>query len=157
MSIQIPNLHTSNATRASVNHAMVVLSARKDATHSGQFVVDGDLRFLSSDAYPTGNLSIRIDLSDSAKGVVNIKTVEQLDTTGKHTPTAFATGRCNVDLDTRAVGCRYWLMLVDNRAASGGGTPDVIGFLIFDRNGRRVAYGTGPVVKGNVTVGPSRE
>ena len=156
MSIQIPNLHTSNQTRASVERAVVVLTARKDASHSGQFIVNGDLRFLSSDAYPTGSLSIRTDLSDSAKGVVTIKTVEQLDTTGKHTPTLFSTGRCSVDLDKKAVGCRYWLMLVDNRAAAGG-TPDVIGFLIYDRNGKRVAYGTGPVVTGSVTVAPSSD
>jgi hypothetical protein len=36
-------------------------------------------------------------------------------------------------------------------------TPDVISFLIYDRNGKRVAYGTGPVAKGEVTVAPTSE
>ena len=52
-----------------------------------------------------------------------VKTVEQLDTTGKHTPTAYATGR----------------------------------FLVYDRNGKRVAYGTGPLSKGDVTIASTSE
>lgn len=62
MSIQIPNLHTFNQKQALVERGVVVLTARKDSSQSGQFVVNGDLRFLSSDPYPTGSLSIRIDL-----------------------------------------------------------------------------------------------
>ena len=49
-------------------------------------------------------------------------------------------------------GCRFWLMLADNKQANAQGTPDVVGFLIFDGTGKRVAYGTGPVVDGDIEV-----
>lgn len=156
MSIQIPSLHTSNKTNAKAD-ATVFIQRRKDAVHSGQFTVKGTLKFdPTADDYPSGSLTIKVDLSDSAKGAFVIRTVEQLDTTGKHTPTVYATGRCSADVDTRAAGCRYWLLMADNKREGEDETADVISFLIYDRSGKRVAYGTGPV-KGDVTVGPTGE
>jgi len=154
MSIQIPNLHTSNKTRTEVREgATVIIRRRKDLNHAGQFTVRGILQFNPLvDDYPSGTLTIEVDLSDSAKGVFVVKTVEQLDTTGKATPTTYATGRCSADVDAKVVGCRYWLMLVDNKRPTEQETPDVISFLIFDRNGKRVAYGTGPVARGDVSI-----
>ncbi|HXT40413.1 MAG TPA: hypothetical protein VN887_10355 [Candidatus Angelobacter sp.] len=159
MSIQIPNLHTSNPTLVNVREgATVVIRRRKDALHAGQFTVKGTLKFNPAvDAYPAGALTISVDLSDSARGVFIATTVEQLDTTGKHTPTAYATGRCSIRADVKAFGCRYWLMLADNKRVNEKETPDVISFLIFDRNGKRVAYGTGPVVKGDVAIAPTAQ
>ena len=93
MSIQIPNLHTSNKTKAVVKAAKVFIGCRKDALHTGTFTIRGQLTFdPATDAYPGGSLVILVDLSDSAKGTFNIKTVEQLDTTGKHSPTVYVTG-----------------------------------------------------------------
>jgi hypothetical protein len=157
MSIQIPNLHTSNKTAVEVG-AQVVIKRRQDAAHAGEFSIKGSLSFNpATDDYPSGAMTIKVDLSDSAKGAFVIKTVEQLDTTGKHTPTAYATGRCAADTDAKAVGCRYWLMFADNKREREEQTPDVISFLIYDRNGKRVAYGTGPVAKGDVTVAATSE
>jgi hypothetical protein len=158
MSIQIPNLHTSNKTKAQVG-AEVFIARRQSAGNSGVFKVKGALSFdPSTDAYPSAtSLTINVDLSDSAKGVFLVKTVEQLDTMGKHTPMLFATGRCNADADGQPQGCRYWLMLVDNKSVSEPQTPDVIGFVVYDRGGKRIAYGTGPVTKGDVTVVPNGE
>lgn len=157
MSIQIPNLHTSNRTKAEAR-ARVFILRRQDGVHAGEFTVQGTLSFNPlTDAYPSGSLNIRVDLTDSARGTFVVKTVEQLDTTGKHTPTVFATGRCSADIDQKAVGCRYWLMMADNKREREEQTPDVISFLIYDRNGRRVAYGTGPVSKGDVLVSPTSE
>src|SRR6266851_3139514 len=121
MSIQIPNLHTSNRTRVDADPiATVFIARRKDATHSGLFTVRGNLAFNpTTDVYPSGSMLIRVDLSDSVSGAFTVKTVEQLDTTGKHTPTAYGTGRCSFqpssDRDREAIGCRYWIMLVDNK------------------------------------------
>ncbi|HMJ64361.1 MAG TPA: hypothetical protein VK615_03330 [Candidatus Binatia bacterium] len=157
MSIQIPNLHTSNRTRAKVK-ARVAIARRADAAHAGVFDVRGTLAFdPAADDYPGGALTIVVDLSDSAKGTFVVRTVEQLDATGKHTPTLFATGRCSIDADVKAVGCRYWLMMADNKRPDEEKTPDVISFLIYDRNGKRVAYGTGPVQEGDVAIGPTSE
>src|SRR5204862_1577231 len=101
--------------------------------------------------YPAGNISIKTNLSDSVKGVFTSTSIEIINSFGKHTPTIFLTGRCTLKLSediARPKGCRYWLMIADNRAAEGGrGTPDIIGFAIHDRLGNRVAYGTGSVIK----------
>lgn len=157
MSIQIPNLHTSNKTEVQAA-AEVSIRRRQDAGHTGVFTVRGTLTFNpATDDYPSGTLRIRVDLSDSAKGTFVVRTVEQLDTTGKHTPTAYATGRCAADVDVQASGCRYWLMLADNKREGEEQTPDVISFLVYDRNGKRVAYGTGPVAKGDVTIASTSE
>jgi len=118
MSIQIPNLHTSNKTSARVK-ARVFIARRKDSVHAGEFTVQGNLSFNpATDDYPKATLSIRVDLSDSAKGTVVIKTVEQLDTTGKHTPTLFASGRCNLDADVKAAAPESRVMVT--RAAGHG-------------------------------------
>lgn len=166
MSIQIPNVHSSNKSQASARGATVLISSRKDNTYAGIFTVQGTLSF-TSPGYPTGNLTIKVDLNDSAKGVFIIKTVEQLDTTGRKTPTVYASGRCTADADgVKTPLCRYWLMMVDNKSSRGvpskgpapqGATPDIISFLIYDSTGKRLAYGTGPVMKGDVTVAPSNE
>jgi hypothetical protein len=51
-------------------------------------------------------------------------------------------------------GCRYWLMIADNVGhTTTAPTPEVVGFLIFNGQGKRVAYGTGPVSSGHITVG----
>jgi hypothetical protein len=43
-------------------------------------------------------------------------------------------------------------MLIDNKKPSGSGTPDIISFLVFDKTGKRMAYGTGPVVEGDIDI-----
>ena len=45
-------------------------------------------------------------------------------------------------------------MVADNRQGTDQGTPDVVGFAIHDRTGARIAYGTGPMRSGNITVAP---
>ncbi len=70
------------------------------------------------------------------------------------------TGRCNGDLSGVGAevpkGLRYWLMIADNGRDAAGreGTPDIVGFAIHDRNGARVAYGTGPLKSGDFKVTP---
>ena len=157
MSIQIPNLHTSNKTAVKAS-ATVFINRRKDSTHSGEFSVKGALSFdPATDTYPTGTMTLSVDLTDSAKGVFVTTSVEQLDTTGRATPTAYATGRCKADIGDKGLGCRYWIMFADNKQVTEEQTPDVISFLVYDRNGKRVAYGTGPVAKGDVGVAPTAE
>jgi hypothetical protein len=60
-------------------------------------------------------------------------------------------GRCKADV----AGCRFWLMIADNRRGDAKGTPDVVSFLVFNSVGQRVAYGTGPVLKGDLQVSPT--
>ncbi len=157
MSIQIPNLHTSNKTAVKVS-AQVFIQRRKTGSLTGVFGVKGALAFdPATNTYPAGTLTITTDLSDSVNGVFVATSVEQLDTTGRATPTAYATGRCKADIGDKGLGCRYWIMFADNKQAKDERTPDVISFLVYDRNGKRVAYGTGPVADGDVAVAPTAE
>ena len=159
MSIQIPNLHTSNNTEVNImKGALVSIKGRHDSSHAGEFFIEGYLKFdATTDQYPSAHLTMKIDLSDSAKGTVLIDSVEQLDSLGRDTPTAYATGRCVIDTDYKTAGCRYWCLFANNKNSREKETPDTISFLIFDRNGKRVAYGTGPVVKGDIAISPSHE
>ena len=158
MSLQIPNLFISSKSAAK-GKALVGIKKRQDPTHAGEFTVTLSIGFNPAvDDYPSGSIQIEIDLNDSLKCVAIAKTIEQINSMGKATPTLFVTGRCVVDPKENSPmprGCRYWLMVADNSRDEHQETPDIIGFVIYDRAGKRVAYGTGPVKKGNVTVAPS--
>ena len=107
--------------------------------------------------YPTGGVRIDVDLSDSFKGSAESTSIEQVNSFGKHTPTSVITGRCRVALQepgTAPVGCRFWLLIANNKKAGEQGTPDIAGFVVYDRNGNRVAYGTGPL-EGDIEVSPT--
>lgn len=59
-------------------------------------------------------------------------------------------------------GCRYWIMLADNHQgdnalSTSDSTADVVGVLVTNGRGRRIAHGTGPVVSGDISVSPSRD
>jgi len=150
---QIPTLQVCNQTAAK-GLATVKIASRADATHNGTFKVRLEVKCDPADGYPSGALSFAgISMSDSiAQGTINATTFEQMTSTGKHTPTFFVNGRCTAD---GVRGCRYWLMIADNSRAGSKGTPDVVSFLVFDGNGKRVAYGTGPVADGDLEVAPT--
>jgi hypothetical protein len=100
-------------------------------------------------------------MNDSlVQGTITATTFEQVTSTGQATPTIFLNGRCSVGSTSTAPinGCRYWLMIADNGQTSTAGvvaTPEVASFLVFNGMGQRIAYGTGPVVSGHITVAPT--
>jgi hypothetical protein len=149
---QIPTLQVCNLTKVE-GRAYVHILSRSDATHSGVFGIGIEVKCDPAGLpYPDGGLEIRVDMSDSlVQGTIVGETVDQLTSTGKHSPTAYLSGRCRAE---QVSGCRYWLTLADN-GEDQQGTPDVVGFLVFDGTGTRVAYGTGPVVDGDITVSPT--
>ena len=152
--IQIPSLQVCNATKLSAN-TFVIIDTRAGAPYTGFFSLRGNLYCnpAAGTVYPTGVLGIYgISMNDSTiQGDVTFTTFEQVTSGGKYTPTLWVSGRC------RAVGvrgCHYWLMAVDNvPGAPLGKTFDVVSFLILDENGKRVAYGTGNVVDGDLKIG----
>jgi hypothetical protein len=146
MTIQIPNFHVSDRSKISGSGGVALLPNRKDAAHSGTFKIKVDVAFDPAvNDYPTGNVRIDVDLTDSFKGSADSSSIEQVNSFGKHTPTAVITGRCKVEASNAPVGCRFWLMIANNKKPAQQGTPDVVGFVIYDRKGDRVAYGTGPL------------
>jgi hypothetical protein len=165
---QIPTLQVCNLTSATGN-ATVTILARKSVVppvSAGTFTVSFGTPLNCNPpnvSFPSGQFSITIDMTDTNAAVnkttINSTTIEQVTTTGHDTPTLYMNGRCNFPTSVAGIppqqGCRYWLMIADNvpHASAAGGTPEVIGFLIFNGKGERVAYGTGPVSSGHITVG----
>ncbi len=150
----IPAFHVSGKSQAE-GTGKVFIDTRKDAVSSGIFEFSVFAQFNPAiNDYPTGTLKLKIDLSDSAKGVFTSTSIELINSFGKHNPTIFLTGKgkMKTNLKKPPVGLRFWLMIADNGNKK---TPTVAGFAIHDRNGDRVAYGTGPFVAGNVKVDPN--
>jgi hypothetical protein len=155
MTIQISNFHVSDKSKIVGSGKVPLLPHRQDAIHTGIFSVEVRVGFdPGADDYPSGSVRIDVDLSDSFKGSATSTTIEQVNSFGKHTPTSVITGRCKVALEetgTAPVGCRFWLLIANNKKPSEPGTPDIVGFVVYDRHGNRVAYGTGPL-QGDIEV-----
>ena len=129
------------------------LTRRIDAVHSGTFSLQIDLRCSpEGEPYPAGGGSLNSDLTDSLKGSISLNVFEQVTTTGEVTPTAYMNGRCDAE---GIRGCRFWLSIADNGTPDRGDTSDVIGFVVLDGNGKRIAYGTGPLMEGDLHVAPN--
>jgi len=147
---QIPTLQVCNATSAQ-GEGGVKIASRADISHTGTFRVRLEVKCDPADGYPTGTLTIAaISMSDSiVQGNLTATSFEQMTSTGKHTPTLYVNGRCKAE---GVRGCRYWLLIANNKKATAPGTPDVVSFLVFDGTGKRVAYGTGPLADGDLEV-----
>ena len=147
---QIPTLQVCNGTKAS-GGARVHLTARKDALNSGDFELKIEAGCdPAGNGYPSGSISMDFSLSDSSVKNLRVTSIEQMTTTGKHTPAMYLNGRCLAN--DGAVPCHVWLMIADNRPVNSTGTPDVIGVLVVDKTGKRITYGTGPIVSGDIAV-----
>lgn len=147
---QIPNIFLNNKTRIR-GQAIIHIFSREHGT-SGTFTINIRADCRPPD-YPNGRLKMEIDMSDSSIVFLDSTTVEALSSTGLHSPTAYIMGRCEVKSPNASFkGCHYWITLADNEKEFARETPDVVGFLVLDGNGNRLAYGTGPVVEGDIRV-----
>lgn len=152
---QIPALEVCTPTLVK-GDAVVEIASRalpSDPSLPGYFKVEIAVSFApeAGGGYPEGTLEIRATMSEMHPEALLITAVtsEQLTATGKQSPTAFLSGRCKVQGFS---GCRFWMMVADNN--QGGKTPDIIGFLVVNGRGNRIAYGTGSVVDGDIYVSP---
>ncbi|MEC4675266.1 MAG: hypothetical protein VST68_13840 [Nitrospirota bacterium] len=197
MQPQIPSLQTCNKTKVEAR-AKVYIGSRSDAERPGAFGIVLEAKCHPRPGYPRGKVElIELNMTDSwVHGVIVATTIDQMTSTGGHSPMAFLSGRCQVrhigppvveveptgaltetELDDVAVavdpnilplpspnpfsGCRYWIMLADNQegdnaVGSPQDTADVVGVLVMNGRGRRIAHGAGPVVSGEVSISPSR-
>ena len=148
--VQIPTLQVCNFTVAKGN-AVVKIQSRADSQHQGAFRIRLEINCdPERGGVPGGSVAVTdISMSDSTLApAFTSKTIEQVTSGGKHSPIAFLNGRC----DWHGTPCRYWITLADNKKAGVRGTPDVVGFLVFDTKGKRIAYGIGPVADGDIAV-----
>jgi hypothetical protein len=152
--IQIPTLQVCNDTKLAANNAVVIVETRKSPSFTGFFSLRGTLECVptSGIVYPTGTLGIfGINMNDShILGDVTFTTFDQVTSGGRATPTMWVSGQCKA---ANVKGCHYWLMAANNAQGHPvGKTFDVVSFLILDETGKRVAYGTGNVVDGDLTI-----
>jgi hypothetical protein len=131
-----------------------VWESRRDAQHSGRFQVTMDLG-CSGDAseVQVRNLEIHAqELADNDAGIERVISddgVVRLVSIGPAmTPTAFVSGPCRGGGPN---GCQFWLMLVDN-GSDLAKAPDLVAFLVSDRSGKRLAYGVGPILQGDLSI-----
>ncbi len=150
--VQIPTLQVCNAGQAN-GTAQVYLSRRDDLNSAGTIditVTNVGCDPQSSSPYPTGTITMRFSLSENSISDMQVTLIEQMTTIGKHTPTTYMNGRCTANGGT--VPCHFWLMLADNKVLSIDSPPDVVGVLVVDKAGNRLAYGTGPIKTGDISV-----
>ena len=152
--LSIPAFHVSDKSKVQ-GVGDVFIQSRKDAASSGVFTLRLDVKFDPAvDLYPVGTLFIKTDLNEGAKGSFTATSIELINSYGRITPAVYLTGRCNDDIQPDAKGCRFWVMIANNKKAAQDGTPDIVGFAIHDNNGNRIAYGTGPLKSGDFEVEP---
>jgi len=110
--------------------------------------------------YGVGSIGFHnISLDDSLVSTAVVSTsIDQITTTGRETPTIYITGRCKVEAPStidnkRFEGCKFWAMIADNFDPTGAqdSSPDIVSFLVFNGQGQRISYGTGPL-KGDIFV-----
>ena len=150
---QIPTLQVCNGTKAT-GGANVFLSKRVEPGKTGLFNIRISVTCdLATNGFPTGSVDMQFSLSDSSITNFRAVSIDQLTTTGKHTPTMYLNGRCMANGGT--IPCHYWLTLSNNKDPNVAGTPDVVGVLVVDKTGKRLTYGTGPVRGGDINVEPT--
>ena len=150
--VQIPTLQVCNIGKA-FGTAQVYLSRRVDMSSAGTIDItsmDVGCDSTSSNPYPFGTFSMRFSITESTISDLRVTLIEQMTTVGKHTPTTYMNGRCSANGGT--VPCHFWLMLADNHSSSLDSPADVLSVLVVDRMGNRLAYGTGPIKTGEITV-----
>jgi hypothetical protein len=154
MSVSIPAFHVSDVSRVS-GSGEVFIASRQDAASSGNFIIKLSVAFNPAlNDYPFGSVFIKTDMSDGAKTSFEATSIELINSYGKHNPTVYITGTCKAGSPLNQKGLRFWMMLANNKQANANGTPDVVGFVIHDNLGSRIAYGTGPMKNGDITIDP---
>jgi hypothetical protein len=160
---QIPTLQVCNLTpnmsiKSTPTAKVTILSRVDNVPHNGTFTVSISMS-CDANGFPTGSLSISaLSMSESSvQGTITATTFEQLTSTGMATPTAYMNGRCTFPTAAGGpAGCHYWILLADNKQSLTPvpvqTTADIISFLVIDKSGKRVAYGTGPVTSGNIDI-----
>lgn len=156
MATSIPALHVSNKSMVK-GGGDIFIQSRQDIAHTGIFHVKLAVNFDPAiNDYPVGNIHIECNLSDGPIGSFDSTTIELINSHGKHNPTVFITGQCKDGINPDAKGCRYWLMIANNKTSPNHDkVADIVSFTIHDRNGNRIAYGTGSVRTGDFTVAPN--
>ncbi len=173
---QIPTLQVCNLTAGKVvtssGSPQVHIASRAKGAFTGTFTVTVNA-YCDSNGFPQGSVTIsKISMSDTDSqvvvgSVISSYRIDQITSTGTDNPTAYISGLCNNSLQITplivpfSTPCHFWILFAHTGDEAIGGTasigPDIVSFLLVDRSGKRIAYGTGPVTPftGSITVTPT--
>lgn len=150
--IMIPTLQVCNIGKAS-GTAQIYLSRRDDLPNAGTIDITMDnvgCDSQSSTPYPHGTISMRFSMSDTTISDMQVTLIEQMTTFGKHTTTMMMNGRCTANGGT--IPCHFWLLLSNNKWSAIDSPADVASVLVVNSMGSYLAYGTGPIKSGDISV-----
>jgi hypothetical protein len=154
--VQIPPLLVGNNTQVK-GKATVNLGVQ------GSFMLEIDVRCdQTTNGFPKGSLNFTVPTTGESllQGPLTVGEranpvyFNQLTSTGNKAPTAFLLAMCEGTTTKPVFHGWIWIMIADNKL-SGSKLPDIVSFLVLDTSGKRVAYGTGPVTSGDLTVAPT--
>ena len=97
MQPQVPTLQTCNKTKVE-GRAKVHIGSRSDSERPGTFGIVVEAKCHPRQGYPRGKVElIKLNMTDSwVHGVIVATTIDQMTSTGGHSPMAFLSGRCRV-------------------------------------------------------------
>ena len=164
---QIPTLQVCNLTGG-----MAVSSAGVPQVHipsrvPGGFTGSVDVKVgatCDANGFPAGAVTLSaLSMNDSlAEGVISSVRIDQITSTGTVNPTAYLSGLCLAQIGSAAgtvtrIPCHFWILFAHagspNEPTSVGGVGvDTVSFLVFDKTGKRIAYGTGQVTAGSGSI-----
>ncbi len=95
-----------------------------------------------------GSILVKADLRDSLKATFTATSIELINAHHNHEQAVYLTGNCKATTENPPDGLRYWVKVAYDQYKKDA--PECVGFVVHDKNGNRVAYGTGPLVSGNI-------
>ena len=147
----IPAFIVSNQCKVS-GQGNIFIESRNKLGFGGKFIININVNFNpATNEYPVGSLTIETDLSDSQRDIFKTEHIDSINLHGLDNPTVFLTGRVNDNL-ANYKGCTFWLMIANNKPREVQRGFDVVSFVINDGKGQYVAYGTGTLREGDISV-----
>ncbi len=97
-----------------------------------------------------GSILVKADLRDSLKATFTATSIELINAHHNRDQAVYLTGSCKATTENPPDGLRYWVKVAYDQYKKDA--PECVGFVVHDKNGNRVAYGTGPLVSGSIQI-----
>ncbi len=132
----------------------IFIPSRKDAVSSGMFDISLAIQFgRRANDELRGSILLKADLRNSLKATFTATSIELIHAHHNHEQAVYLTGSCNATTENPPDGLRYWVKVAYDHYKKDA--PECVGFVVHDKKGNRVAYGTGPLVSGSIQMNPN--
>ena len=162
---QIPTLQVCNLTGGMAVSSSGTPQVQIPSRAPGGFTGSVNVRVgatCDANGFPAGAVTLYgLSMNDSlAEGTISSVLIDQITSTGTVNPTAYLSGRCVAQAPSAAgavstVPCHFWILFAHAEFANAttpGGGVDSVSYLVFDKTGKRIAYGTGQVTAGSGSI-----